>query len=470
MMPDIIPVFNSDSMSNTKQTSRKRTKDLGFLPIPTRLQYDLEEPRKFTALLNYSFGIATTFVVMNLYYNQPILIQLSKSFGVSYQEVSRIPTLVQAGYACGLLLIAPLGDLVPRRPLLLLLVFLSTSLTIGLAVTHSLVVFEALSFLVGTLSVVPQIFIPFAADLAPENQRASAISIVFSGLLLGVLLARVLAGIIAQFASWQIIYYMAVGLQASTLLVLYAILPYYPAKNADRGLTYLGIMKSMARLAVTEPTLVQASLVLFASSAAFANFWVTLTFLLGSPPYNYSTLVIGLFGLVGMIGVVTGPLIGRLIDRLVPWHAALIATAIQLIFQAIQTGAGGISIAAVIIMCFGLDVGNSMQQVALVTYVYDVDKTARSRLNAIMIISIFLGMVMGTSVGTQIFVKYGWRAASGLSMGLFGFQFFILLLRGPHVKRHSWFGYEGGMGTRNKKERGAELDVESDTHVVEEKG
>lgn len=82
---------------------------------------------------------------------------------------------------------------------------------------------------------------------------------------------------------------MAVGLQASTLLVLYAILPYYPAKNADKGLTYLGIMKSMARLAVTEPTLVQASLVLFASSAAFANFWVTLTFLLGSPPYNYST-------------------------------------------------------------------------------------------------------------------------------------------------------------------------------------
>lgn len=189
-----------------------------------------------------------------------------------------------------------------------------------------------------------------------------------------------------------------------------------------------------------------------------------------------------------MIGVVTGPLIGRLIDRLVPWHAALIATAIQLIFQAIQTGAGGISIAAVIIMCFGLDVGSSMQQVALVTYVYDVDTTARSRLNAIMIISvllldyndfgsfrthddlhlkIFLGMVMGTSVGTQMFVKYGWRAASGLSMGLFGFQFFILLLRGPHVKRHSWFGYEGGMGTRNKKEHGLELDVESRSQVLE---
>lgn len=201
----------------------------------------------------------------------------------------RIPTLVQAGYATGLLLISPLGDLVRRRPLLLLLVFLTTTLTIGLSITRSLPVFEALSYLVGAFSVPPQILIPLAADLAPPHRRASAISIVLAGLLLGILIARVIAGVIAQFVTWRVVYFMAIGVQASVFAMLWAFLPDYPAKN--KGLSYPGILWSMARLAVTEPRLIQAGLMSICSSACFTNFWVTLTFLLGGPPYNYSTYV-----------------------------------------------------------------------------------------------------------------------------------------------------------------------------------
>lgn len=190
-------------------------------------------------------------------------------------------------YATGLLLISPLGDLVRRRPLLLILVFITGSLTIGLAVTSSLVVFEALCFLVGTFTVIPQILIPFAADLSPPERRASAISIVFSGLLFGVLLARVIAGIIAQSITWRVVYYLAIGLQCSLLVAFYFVLPDRPAKNSN--MTYSGILFSMAKYAVTEPVLIQASLSQFASSACFAGFWTTLTFLLGGPPYHYST-------------------------------------------------------------------------------------------------------------------------------------------------------------------------------------
>jgi MFS family permease len=191
-------------------------------------------------------------------------------------------------YATGLLLLSPLGDLVRRRPLLLLLVSLSGTLSIGLAVTSSLVVFEALSFLVGMFTVTPQVLIPLAADLAPPERRASAISIVLSGLLFGVLLARVLAGIIAEFVTWRVVYYLAIGLQFMILGLFYVLLPDWPAKNKGK-LTYFGILTSMARYAVTEPVLVQACLMQFAASACFSNFWVTLTFLLGGPPYNYST-------------------------------------------------------------------------------------------------------------------------------------------------------------------------------------
>lgn len=169
--------------------------------------------------------------------------------------------------------ISTLGDLVRRRPLLLVLVTISSSLTIGLAITKSLAVFEALCFLVGMVTVVPQVLMPLAADLAPPERRASALSIVLAGLLLGVLFARVLAGIIAQFVTWRVVYYLAIGLQYFVLVLLYWMLPDYPAKN--KGATYFGILYSMGKFAVTEPLLIQAYLINMPSSACFSNFWAS---------------------------------------------------------------------------------------------------------------------------------------------------------------------------------------------------
>ncbi len=204
-------------------------------------------------------------------------------------------------YATGLLFISPLGDLVKRRPLLLLLCSISASLTVGLAVTRSFVVFKILCYLVGVATMAPQILIPLAADLAPPSKRASAISIVFSGLLFGILIARSLAGIIAQYATWRAVYYLSIGVQCAVIAMLWVTLPDYPAKN--KHLTYFEILWTMARLAVTEPMLIQASLISMASCACFSCFWVTLTFLLGDPPYHYSTWVmspyrIAYFGLI----------------------------------------------------------------------------------------------------------------------------------------------------------------------------
>lgn len=150
-------------------------------------------------------------------------------------------------------------------------------------------VFEALSFLVGMVTVTPQILVPLAADLAPPERRASAISVVLSGLLFGILIARVIAGIIAEFVSWRVVYYFAIGVQSLVLVGSYTILPDYPSKN--KNLTYFHILWTMVKFAVTEPILIQACLVQLASSACFTNFWVTLTFLLGGPPYHYSTFV-----------------------------------------------------------------------------------------------------------------------------------------------------------------------------------
>jgi predicted MFS family arabinose efflux permease len=383
-------------------------------------------------------------------------------------------------YAVGLLLISPLGDLVRRRPLMLILVFLTTTLSIGLAITSSLAVFEVLSFLVGMFSVVPQILIPLAADLAPAHRRASAISVVLAGLLCGILYARVIGGVIAEFTSWRVVFYVAIGIQAVVFAGMYWMLPDYPAKNPQ--MSYFGILTSMGKYAVTEPILIQASLISIASSACFSAFWVTLTFLLGGPPYHYSTyvcshyfdwprcsrvyrLTIGLFGLVGAVGVALAPVTGKFVDKLVPWWATLVGIFGYMAFQAIQVAAGGIHIAAVVLACIGLDLFRQMAQISLTSAVYAISQEARARLNAVLIISIFIGQVMGTSVyikcersllmliigtavGTLVFTKYGWRACAGMSLGWMGFELLVLLLRGPHCPRYTWFGYAGGVSAK----------------------
>jgi predicted MFS family arabinose efflux permease len=166
----------------------------------------------------------------------------------------------------------------------------ATSLTLGLCLTRHFVVFQIFSFFVGLASVSPQILIPLAADLAPLERRGSAISVVLSGLLFGLLLARVLAGIIAEFApSWRVVYYFALSVQSAVLLGIWSLLPDYPPKAANEKLGYWKILGSMAKFAVTEPCLIQAYLINMASSATFSSYWVTLTFLLGEAPYNYST-------------------------------------------------------------------------------------------------------------------------------------------------------------------------------------
>lgn len=181
------------------------------------------------------------------------------------------------------------------------------ALTIGTAFTFNFVVFEVLSVLTGVVTCVSQILSPITADLVAPSRRASALSILIAGVLLGILYARIIAGVIAQFTSWHVVYYVAAGLQAVNILVLYWVVPDYPVKN--KGLTYLGVLRSLLKYAVTEPVLIQASLVCMVSMACFTNFWVsstifdhisninvsssqvTLTFLLADSPYNYSTYV-----------------------------------------------------------------------------------------------------------------------------------------------------------------------------------
>ncbi|WWC89895.1 uncharacterized protein L201_004824 [Kwoniella dendrophila CBS 6074] len=453
--------FEADQPQNT--VIRKR--DFGFLPIPKNRRHDphkkLDDEFGFTWKMNLIFAVAATVSVMNLYYIQPMQVAIADAFGVSHSRVSSIPTLAQGGYGVGIVFVSPLGDLVRRRQLVLLLMLLTTILSIGLALSPSVASIEAISFIVGILTVTPQVCIPWTADLAPANKRATSMSITLSGLIFGLVLGRVLAGILSNFASWRDTYWLAVGLQGCMTIVLYFTLPDTPDKNI--GLSYFGVLWSMAKFLPMYPTLVQACIVSMFSSAVFAGFWTTLTFVMSDAPYHYNSFEIGLFGLLGIIGAGLAPQWGRLVDRVNPWFGQITGISINLISMIVALVGVNKNVSAICISIIGYDMGQQLSQVSSSYRIAGLNPKARARLNGVSLLAVFIGQTSGTAVLTHIYNSYGWRPTGGTAVAFIGAAILVLLIRGPHES--GWIGWSGG-GQVLKREKLTDLSPEAITEKV----
>ncbi|KAL3427986.1 major facilitator superfamily transporter [Phlyctema vagabunda] len=409
---------------------------------PRNCRWDVGDPPKFSMALNLLFGFASTFTVANLYYNHPILNVLAEDFNVSYERVSTIPTVMQAGYAAGLLFLCPLGDILRRRPFVLVLVFCTATIWLGLCITNSFPVFVALSFITAVTTVTPQLMLPLVGDLAPAHKRAAALSIVVSGLLLGMLIARLLSGILTQYTSWRIIYFFSFGVQYLIFILLWFFMPDYPSTNPE-GINYLVILLSIIQMFFKHPVLVQACLVSICVSSCFTSFWTTLTFLLAAPPYNYNSTTIGLFALVGIGAMCFGPFYSRLvIDRFVPLFSVILGLTYALTGVIIGTFIGEFTVAGPIIQAFVIDLGLQTSQIANRSAIYTIAPKARNRINTAYMVCVFIGQLMGTAVGSRLYALGGWRASGGASVGFVGLALMICFVRGPWEK--GWIGWGGG--------------------------
>ncbi|KAF2673247.1 putative major facilitator superfamily transporter [Microthyrium microscopicum] len=421
---------------------------------PPNCRWDPENPPKFSMALNVLFAFAGAFTVANLYYNHPILNVLAAEFHTTFEEASLIPTLMQAGYALGLFLLCPLGDILRRRPFVLSLVFLTSSLWIILCVTKSLRVFQGVSFVVAISTVTPQLMLPLVGDLAPPNRRATALAIVVSGFALGILIARVLSGTLTNYTPWRTIYWLSCGLQYLIFGLLWLFMPDYPSKN-PAGLNYFYMLWSIFPILTRNPVLVQACLVAFFSSATFTNFWTTLTFLLAGEPYNYSPLIVGLFGLIGIAGMLLNPFYARFVsDRYVPHFSVLVGCVTTLAGICVGTYTGTFSVAGPVVQAVLNDFGMQTAQIANRNAIYSIEPNARNRVNVAYMLSTFLGQLMGTSAGNHVFAQGGWRLSGSASVGFIGAAILFALLRGPWEK--GWIGWHGGFSMRKKDKMSAD--------------
>ncbi len=361
-------------------------------------------------------AVATGAIVANLYYLQPLLHEVQASFGVSSAAASALITASQVGYAIGLALVLPLGDLIPRR-WLVVAIYLSAGVAMALgAWVHAFGVFAAITLIVGLFSVGGQVMIPFAADLSSEERRGRTVARLMSGLLLGILLSRTVAGVIAQLAGWRSVYVVGAVLMFASALVLFRALP----NEAPRPhVPYPRLVSTAFGLLVELKELRRRAWLGAVCFAGFSVLWTTLAFQLSAPPFSYSQATIGLFGLAGAAGVFAANAAGSLADSNRHRLSTVLAS-VLLVVSFVIMGLGGGSIFAITAGIVVLDVAVQGIQITNQSIIYALAPQSRSRINSAYMFCYFLGGAAGSLLGGLAYQHGGWRSSSllGVILGL----------------------------------------------------
>jgi predicted MFS family arabinose efflux permease len=373
--------------------------------------------------LVFVMAVATGVSVANLYYAQPLLHTLARGFAVSNGAAGSIITVTQLGYALGLVLLVPLGDLLQRRRLITWISLAAVVALVVAALSPTLIGFDVACLFIGITAVVAQVLVPFAAHLAHDEDRGRVVGRVMSGLLLGILLARVASGFVSDVLGWRGVYWIAAGLMLMQALVLHRVLPVEPAQSRQ---SYGALLLSILHLMRDEPILRRRIVYGMSVFAAFSVLWTSLPFLLAPPPYGYSDSMIGMFGLLGVAGALMASIAGHLHDR---GHSrfATGGTLTLVIISFVLMGLWPYHVMAIIVGIVLLDLGVQGTQILNQTTIYALHPQARSRLTTAYMTCFFLGGATGSAVAAAAFTHFGWSgvAVAGGGFGAIGFLYWL---------------------------------------------
>jgi len=342
--------------------------------------------------------------VANIYYNQPILNEVALSLHIDPKNIGTISPLAQAGYGLGLLFITPLGDKMDRKRLILYLQILLILALIGMSFASTLFQLYAASLAIGLFAVTAQVILPMAASLVTEN-KGKIVGIIFTGILIGVLTARVFSGFITEGLGWQYVYRISAVLVAISALLMQTDFP----SNKDRfSGSYLQLLQSVMLQLKRFHTLRLTALIGALAFGSLSSFWVTLTFYLSGSPFKYSTSVIGLFGLLAAGGALLAPFIGKLADKGNPRRSLTISLAFILVsIGALYVFPG--SLISLLVAVLLIDIGVQAVQITNIALIYSLDTQANSRINTVYMTSYFIGGAGGAYIGLLAWNYGGWN-------------------------------------------------------------
>ncbi|MDI1222480.1 MFS transporter [Acinetobacter sp.] len=353
------------------------------------------------------------------YYNQPLIYSIAEALQVNADQVALTIVIGQLSYAVGLFILVPLGDFFEKRSYICLLMCCTGFAQIGLSLSQSLPVLYGFTFLATFFSITTQVLVPFAAGLASPQKSPQIVGTLMSGLFLGILLARSIAGLLSTVWSWHAVY-----LLSGIVILAFAVVMWLklPVARKSHQLTVLQIYRSLFTLAVDQPHLIRRGLAGGIGFGILALIFTTMTFILANAPYHFNDFQIGLFGIVGLAGVFATPWAGKQIAKGLENKVALICmwllvlAWIPLFFaqQSLLAYAGG-----VILAYFGLSAFHVLNQ----NLVYRISAQARSRINSIYMTLYFGGAALGSLVAVYTWKHWGWSVcvAVGLAMAILSF-------------------------------------------------
>lgn len=361
-----------------------------------------------------TFIVTAGLSVANIYYNQPLLEQMRLELDAPRQMIGLVPTATQLGYACGMFLLVPLGDMFERKRLVLLSLAASTFACLAVAVSSNVSFLIGASFILGLSTITPQYVIPFAAHLAGEKQRMHVVGWVVSGLLLGILLARTLSGLVGAAWGWRAMFLCAACIQVALASWVAIIVPLSPAHYSG---TYWQLQKSIGHLFCTEPILREACLAGAMIFGAFSTFWATLIYLLQEPQFGLGARAAGLFGLVGAAGALSAPYVGRMLQNRVPrttaWKANVLAMLAFVLLYWSRSSLLGLVVGVLI-----LDVAVQTAHVANQGRIFARFGHARSRVNTAYMCCYFSGAAVGSALATWAYSRIGWLGVCEVALAM----------------------------------------------------
>ncbi len=360
-------------------------------------------------------ALGAGFSVASIYYAQPLLPLMGAELHLSIAGMGLVPTLTQAGYALGILFLLPLGDRHDRRTLILMKSAALALFLLGCSITGQLHTLLLSSLLIGMAATMAQDIVPAAAILAPAGKQGKTVGTVMTGLLLGILLSRTVSGITGEAFSWRVMYQLAAASIALIGVAMWRVLPRFAVHST---LSYPALMRSMAHLWRRYPALRRAALAQGFLSIAFSAFWSTLAVML-SERYHLGSAIAGAFGIAGAAGALAAPLAGGLADKLgagkvTQLGAALVTASFALMFLMPALGLHG-QLILIALSAVGFDLGLQSSLVAHQNLVYSLEPQARGRLNALLFTVVFIGMALGSALGSKMYTLAGWSGVVTLA-------------------------------------------------------
>jgi predicted MFS family arabinose efflux permease len=387
--------------------------------------------REYPGAMLTFLAVAGGLCVANLCYAQPLAEAIARDFHTTAAGLSSALVGTQIGYATGMLLLVPLGDIRERRGTIVITALGSAVALLGYAVAPSVALLTVASVLIGIGSSVAQMIVPFAVSLVAPEQRGRAVGTVMRGILAGILLSRMASGSLGAVIGWRPVFVIGAGVMVVVAVVLRATLPAVPPSAT---LPYRALLASLVTIARREPLLRSCCLVGALSFASFSTFSSTLAFHIAHSSIGGSTTT-GLLGGLGVAGVIVAPIAARLAMRVSPARVnlgALIIVAASFAMFAATDSLFAIGVGVIL-----LDAGTRATQLINQTVIYGLAPGERNRINAIFMVSYFIGGSLGTALAAQALQLGGWYGvcATGAALAVLAMLPLARRLAAPTASR-----------------------------------